>query len=117
MVTKLCSVVLAVVTTSAAGSTVVGGVPRTVVVPGVEVTIGGLRVVDLVVTTAGLVDGVTLVVIGLVVVLSVIGILVVTLVVTGTIGVVLDIVVRVLMVVEAGVALAVDTSWVVTFSG
>lgn len=59
------SVVLAVVTDSADVETVVDGTPDMVVVPGLGVTVGGLRVVDLVVTTGGLVAMVTLAVIGL----------------------------------------------------
>lgn len=72
--------------------------------------------VDLVVSAEGLVAKVTRAVTGLMVDLSVT--LGVTLVVTGTLGVVLRVAVPVMVVAGAvGVALAVDTSRVVTFSG
>ncbi len=61
------SVVLTVVTDSADVATVVDGTPDMVVVPGLGVTVGGLRVVDLVVTAGGLVAMVTLAVTGLIV--------------------------------------------------
>lgn len=108
-------VVLAVATDSADVAVVVDGT-LDVVVARLGVTVGGPRVVDLVVTVEGLVAKVTRAVTGLMVDLSVT--LGVTLVVTGTLGVVLRIVVRVMVVaVAVGVALAVDTSRVVTFSG
>lgn len=112
-------VVLAVAVVSADVAVVVDGTPDVVVVVvvvGLGVTVGGPRLVDLVVTVGGLVAMVTLAVTGLIVDLSVI--LGVTLVVTGTLCVVLRVVVRVMVVVVVvGVALAVDTSRVVTFSG
>lgn len=84
----------------------------------VGVTVGEPRVVDLTVTLGGLVATVTLAVTGRMVDLSVGVILGVTLVVTGSLGVVLRVVVRVMVVVVgAGVALAVDTRRVVTLSG
>lgn len=65
-VVSVCSVVLAVVTTSADVVMVVDGAPGTT--PGVlDVTVGGLRVVDVMVTAGGLVAMVTLAVTGLMV--------------------------------------------------
>lgn len=106
-------VVVAVATNSADVVMVVDGTSD--VVARLDTVIGP-RVVDMLVTVGGLVAMLTLVVTGLKVDLSVT--LGVTLVVTGILGVVLRVVVRV-MVVDAvvGVALAVETSLVVTFSG
>lgn len=111
------SVMLTVVTGSADVATVVDGTSDTVVVLGLGVTVGEPRVVDLTVTVVGLVPMVTLAVTGRMVDLSVDVSLGVTLVVTGTLGVILTVVVLVVVVVVGvGVALAVDTSRVVTFS-
>ena len=109
-------VVLTVVTDSVDLATVADGTADVVVVPGLGATVGGPRVVDLVVTVGGLVAIVTLAVCGLTVDRSVTVILGVTLVVTGTLGVVLRVVREMVEAVVAGVALAVDTKRVVTLS-
>lgn len=103
-----CWVVLAVVTNSVAC-----GTPGVVVVPRLGVTAGWPAAVSLVAAVEGLAVMVTLAVTGLMVDLSVI----VVLIVTGTLEVVLRVVVRVMVVVVVeGVALVVDASRVVTLS-
>lgn len=110
-------VVFAVVTGSADVVMVVVVTSDVVVVSELGVTVGGLTVVDLVITAAGLVATVTLAVNGLMVARSVNVVLGVILVVTGSLGVVLRVVVCVIMVVvRPDITLEVDTSRVVTLS-
>lgn len=105
------SVLLVGATDSAVVGTVINGSLDVVIAPGLGLTVGGPRVVHMEDTSGTLVVIVTLAVAGLVVDLSIDVILGVTR------GVVLKVVVRAMVVVVvAGVALAVDTNRVVTFS-